>query len=242
MSSVQPCRPRGYSRSSRREAEALAADFNRVFAGGGVRLIAGARARFCFACSTRRSRRRPPTPEEVLPADDVLVALPRGADAPRLRRLASEIEMWLFEHAVNAARRARAAPVDQRPVALGRRGGSMHRCRASRAGPRATIRCSRLSRARAAIRSSRRARPGVRAPRRGRDCRVPGSSGLAESRGTLARAGARRSASGPAAAASSCPRGARTFRLSARGLAAILAPAAAVVGDPRLTAPEDRDD
>jgi hypothetical protein len=41
---------------------------------------------------------------------DVFDSLPRGADAPRLRRLASEIEMWLFEHEVNARRCARAAP------------------------------------------------------------------------------------------------------------------------------------
>jgi hypothetical protein len=36
--------------------------------------------------------------------------LPAGADAPRLRRLMSEIEMWLFEHAVNRTRLAHAVP------------------------------------------------------------------------------------------------------------------------------------
>ena len=48
-------------------------------------------------------------PQEVL-GEDIGEFLPRGADSARLRRLTSEIEMWLFEHAVNEARRARAAP------------------------------------------------------------------------------------------------------------------------------------
>ena len=36
--------------------------------------------------------------------------LPTGEYAPRLRRLMSEIEMWLFEHAVNRTRVAAGAP------------------------------------------------------------------------------------------------------------------------------------
>jgi hypothetical protein len=36
--------------------------------------------------------------------------LPTGADAPRLRQLMSELEMWLFEHGENSARAAAGLP------------------------------------------------------------------------------------------------------------------------------------
>jgi hypothetical protein len=40
---------------------------------------------------------------------DIGEFLPTGSDAARLRRLMSEIEMWLFEHSVNRMRAARRA-------------------------------------------------------------------------------------------------------------------------------------
>jgi hypothetical protein len=90
------------------EAEALAVDFNRVWSDAGIRLLAGrGAALFCIAD-------QPMTvttcdPEDVLDRH-IANHLPAGAAAPRLRQLMSEIEMWLFEHAVNRARIADAAP------------------------------------------------------------------------------------------------------------------------------------
>jgi hypothetical protein len=92
----------------RGEAQALAADFNRVFAGGGVRLSRAREA--LLLCVFDAPLEAATTDPEQVAGGDVFAALPRGADAPRLRRLASEIEMWLFEHEVNAARRVRSAP------------------------------------------------------------------------------------------------------------------------------------
>jgi hypothetical protein len=90
------------------EADALAADFNQVFDGGGVSLVRGRHAlllcRFDepLAVTTR-------APEEAA-GHDLWAYLPRGEDAPRLRSLASEIEMWLFDHAVNRRRREMQQP------------------------------------------------------------------------------------------------------------------------------------
>jgi hypothetical protein len=99
--------PQGILALEPSEAEALAADFNRVFAGGGVRL---SRARDALlVCVFDGPLEAITTDPEQVVGCDVFAALPRGADAPRLRRLQSEIEMWLFAHDVNAARRTRAA-------------------------------------------------------------------------------------------------------------------------------------
>jgi hypothetical protein len=89
------------------EAEALAADFNRVWMDAGVRLVAGRCADlFCLldeAVSVTTCE-----PEDVLDRH-IADHLPRGAAAPRLRQLMSEMEMWLFEHPVNRTRLAEAA-------------------------------------------------------------------------------------------------------------------------------------
>ena len=90
------------------EAAALAADFNRVFAGGGVRL-SPARGALLLCAFDAPLEALTIDPERVA-GSDVFAALPRGPDAPRLRRLTSEIEMWLFGSEVNAARRTRSAP------------------------------------------------------------------------------------------------------------------------------------
>ncbi len=91
------------------EADLLVADFNRVFEGAGARLARGRTAALlCLfdapLCATTTD------PEELL-GQDIGEFLPRGADSACLRRLMSEIEMWLFAHIVNERRRARAAPV-----------------------------------------------------------------------------------------------------------------------------------
>jgi len=92
---------------SRGESEALAADFNRVWHDAGVRLLAGpAAGLFCIFDQ--------PLPATTSDPADVLGRhidshLPTGNVAARLRQLMSEIEMWLFDHAVNQARAAQGA-------------------------------------------------------------------------------------------------------------------------------------
>ncbi len=89
------------------DADALAEDFNRVFSGAGMRLHRGLGS--LLLCSFDAPLRvAAASPEEV--HGDIWEFLPHAADAARVRRLMSEIEMWLFEHAVNERRRARAAP------------------------------------------------------------------------------------------------------------------------------------
>jgi hypothetical protein len=126
---------------SRPEADALVADFNRVWQDAGIRLIAGrpqapggARPMpgaegptpsgdgptssgegpglgpthlFCVTDRVLDAETR--DPEDVLD-QHIADYLPAGADAPRLRQLMSEIEMWLFEHTLNRTRIANAAP------------------------------------------------------------------------------------------------------------------------------------
>jgi hypothetical protein len=89
------------------EADLLVADFARVFEGAGVRLVRGGTAPLvCLfdapLCATTID------PEEVL-GQEIGEFLPRGADSAKLRRLMSEMEMWLFRHIVNERRRANAA-------------------------------------------------------------------------------------------------------------------------------------
>ena len=87
------------------EAAALTADFNTVFEGAGVRLVAGlAGALLCVFDRPLDVLTHDP---EVAMGHDVFGFQPSGGDAPRLRRLTSEIEMWLFEHAVNRQRTQR---------------------------------------------------------------------------------------------------------------------------------------
>jgi hypothetical protein len=88
------------------DAEALAVDFNRVWNGAGIRLFAGRRADlFCVVDQPLAAATCDP---EVVLDRHIESYLPTGAAAPRLRQLMSEIEMWLFEHAVNRARIADA--------------------------------------------------------------------------------------------------------------------------------------
>jgi hypothetical protein len=83
-------------------AEALAMHFNQVWNGSGIRLIAGGSARlYCIFEQTLHVTTR--DPQDVLNRH-IEEYLPAGADAPRLRRLMSEIEMWLFEHEANGSR------------------------------------------------------------------------------------------------------------------------------------------
>jgi hypothetical protein len=91
------------------EAEALATDFNRIFAADDAQLARGSEG--SLLCLFDAPVEAQTTDPENILGKDVFEALPRGPDARRLRRLASEIEMWLFDHPVNAARRAREVPL-----------------------------------------------------------------------------------------------------------------------------------
>ena len=87
------------------EAGALADDFNHVWSDAGVRLLAGRRADlYCVFQHARAAATH--DPEELLDRQ-IESYLPSGADGLRLRQLMSEVEMWLFEHAVNRSRMAR---------------------------------------------------------------------------------------------------------------------------------------
>jgi hypothetical protein len=84
------------------EGAALSADFNRVFGGAGVRLSVG-RGALLSCLFDDRIEAATRDPEEVA-GNDVFGFQPTGPDGARLRRLMSEMEMWLFDHAVNRAR------------------------------------------------------------------------------------------------------------------------------------------
>ncbi len=117
MSSVgMPCE--GLLDLGEAEADALAVDFNRRFSAGGARLIRGAEALLLCVFDDRLDVTTT-APEQLTPRD-IWDALPSGPDSGRVRRLMSEIEMWLFDHPVNRDRRSRGSSADQRPVAVGR--------------------------------------------------------------------------------------------------------------------------
>jgi hypothetical protein len=89
------------------ELRALSQDFNKVWADAGVQLrVREERLLACFEQAL-----------QVLTVDPASAAgrhleafLPSGRDGAVLRRLMSEMEMWLFEHPLNSARAARRAP------------------------------------------------------------------------------------------------------------------------------------
>lgn len=100
--------PQGILKIEPDEAEGLAHDFNRDMGNASQHLCLGRSGQLicvfdqqCLAVTR--------DPEEALDRD-IWEFLPKGADAPRVRLLMSEIEMWLFEHRVNRARAARGAP------------------------------------------------------------------------------------------------------------------------------------
>jgi hypothetical protein len=87
------------------EAAALSDDFNRVFGGAGVRLsVARAVLLTCLFEEPIDAIARDP---EEAAGKDVFDFQPTGPDGARLRRLTSEMEMWLFDHPVNRARSSR---------------------------------------------------------------------------------------------------------------------------------------
>ena len=108
MSSVH-LPPDGVLEIEASEADTLAAEFNRSFGGGGSRLARGLGSGLLCVFDERLAADT--TPPDEASGGDVWAHQPRGAGSAKLRRLATEIEMWLFGHALNAARRARGLPV-----------------------------------------------------------------------------------------------------------------------------------
>jgi hypothetical protein len=84
------------------EAAALASDFNRTFVDAGARLSVGRSS--VLVCVFDRALEVTTHDPEAVVGHDVFGFQPAGIDAPRLRLLMSEIEMWLFDHAVNRTR------------------------------------------------------------------------------------------------------------------------------------------
>ena len=82
--------------------QAMAEEFNTLFAESGYQLEALSSAGFLLLSPTVAT---PPTvdPARVLGAS-ISEALPAAAEAPALRRLSAEIEMWLNDHPVNQHR------------------------------------------------------------------------------------------------------------------------------------------
>jgi hypothetical protein len=90
-------------------AAALALDFNRIWRDSGIAMRVGRFADlFCIFDAPLRVATQ--DPEAVLDRH-IEDYLPQGADAPRLRRLMSEIEMWLFEHAATGVPQARHSSI-----------------------------------------------------------------------------------------------------------------------------------
>jgi hypothetical protein len=89
------------------EAQALAEQFNRLWGDAGVTLMAG-RGGALYCAFDEPVRAETQDPQRAVDKD-IGEFLPTGSDAARLRRLMSEIEMWLFEHSVNRMRAARRA-------------------------------------------------------------------------------------------------------------------------------------
>jgi len=86
------------------EAGALAFGFNRTFTGAGPRLIVGRGA--VMICTFAQALEVETHDPQAVAGGDVFGFQPVGRDAPRMRRLMSEMEMWLFEHEINRARGA----------------------------------------------------------------------------------------------------------------------------------------
>lgn len=91
-------------------AETLASDFNRVLGSDGIRMIATRSAQL-IVIFDRSHAAATHDPREVR-GQAIEPYLPAGSYSADLRRLMSEMEMWLFEHAINEARkRTRQAPI-----------------------------------------------------------------------------------------------------------------------------------
>jgi hypothetical protein len=109
MSNVRLARD-GILRLGADSAAALAQDFNRVWRDSGICMKVG-RFADLFCIFDQPLVVATQDPERVLDRH-IESFLPQGADAPRLRQLMSEMEMWLFEHPAMGTRARPAKPVN----------------------------------------------------------------------------------------------------------------------------------
>jgi hypothetical protein len=109
MSNVRLARD-GILRLDAERAAALALDFNRVWRDSGICMKVG-RFGDLFCIFDRPLEVATQDPERVLDRH-IEGFLAQGADAPRLRRLMSEMEMWLFEHPAMGKPDRGAGPVN----------------------------------------------------------------------------------------------------------------------------------
>lgn len=97
--------PQGLLRLRDVEQQRLVSDFARVFADSPWRLMAHDRRELLLAGPALSAGGADPA---TLLGADPSAGLPQGADAATLRRLGSEIELWLYEHALNLERQREA--------------------------------------------------------------------------------------------------------------------------------------
>jgi hypothetical protein len=93
------------------DAETLLAVLNAHFGGDGIRFFAPTPVHWFVRCEhAQRIATRPPEAAQDAP---LFAFLPAGPDAPRWRRWQNELQMLLFEHAVNRKRdQERLAPIN----------------------------------------------------------------------------------------------------------------------------------
>jgi hypothetical protein len=90
------------------ERDALVSDFNRLFAAQGLQLdAAGGAADFLISSPWNDAATIDPF---RLSGQNIEAALPTGPDAAQLRRLMTEVQMWLHDHVVNQRRAWRGQP------------------------------------------------------------------------------------------------------------------------------------
>ena len=100
---------RGCLRLSATEMAELLDDFARDFTGSGWQLIDGGDGRLLLGTEARMAAVMTQPPERWLGCN-IASALPVGPGAARLRALAGEIELWLFDSSVNRQRAQHGLP------------------------------------------------------------------------------------------------------------------------------------
>lgn len=100
---------RSLLRLPRAEVDELAASFAQAFRGSGFELHALPGSDLLLSGPPATPRSATTEPARMM-LTSVAAALPAGAGAPAMRRLGSELEMWLHGHPLNAQRAQRGEP------------------------------------------------------------------------------------------------------------------------------------
>ena len=99
--------PAGLLTLSNEEQQLLSIDFESVFSGSGWKLISTGRRELLLAGGPAGLERLATHDPAQWLGTDPAAGLPKGAGSEALRRVGTEIEMWLHDHPVNRARLAR---------------------------------------------------------------------------------------------------------------------------------------